>query len=258
MQTRAAQEGPWITCAAALPAELAGLRRAMTEKVKHTELGVTWHQGLYAGQPLLLLQTGMGRDAAERAIRLILDRYALAAMVSFGFAGGLSNRIQAGDLVLCRELYLPGDIEGQATLCSDAGLLALAQKQRIGGKAPSIAGCLTVDRVVSQPQEKMALGKAYPVEILEMESYWIGQACAQRSIPFLAVRAVSDSAGQNIPAIERLTSPNGEVRRGAAFRYFLRHPASLIGVAQLVRDARLAGQHLTAFLLAFLQSYRVK
>ncbi len=254
MQTLTVPDGPFIVCAAALPAELAGLRRCMTVEETRNYSGITWYQGHSHGQNLLLVQTGMGRKAAERAGRIILDRYSPAALISFGFAGGLSKRLEAGSLVLCRQLYAEGDMRSRPVVCSDIGLLTLAQAQQANGKAPLLGSSVTVDRVVSRPEEKRVLGETYQADVLEMESYWIGRVCAERQVAFLAVRAVSDEAGQELPPVERMVGPSGEVRWGAALCYFARHPRALAGVMHFAQTARTAERQLTGFLCAFFQS----
>ncbi len=244
--------GPWIACLAALPSELAGLRRQMTVQGAEKRPGVSWQWGRIQDRRVLLVQTGMGAAAAERATRLILDRYTPAALISFGFAGALSPSLEAGDLVLCRELRSEGD--GREVVCPDAALLAAALALPLPGRSPILGSCLTVDRVVSRPEEKRALGERFQAHILEMESYWIGQACAGRGIPFLAVRAVLDGVGQRLPPLESLTGPTGSVQWQAALRYFGRHPWDLLEVAKLARTAQAAQKELTGFMRAFLQN----
>ncbi len=245
------QEDSWIACTAALPYELAGLRRRMVVEETHVSSEATFYQGRLYDRNLLLVQTGIGRAAAERAAAFILDRYDLGALISFGFAGGLTEQLDAGAVVLCQRLY--AEDGRQRSLCSDGALLAAAQAVRV--RVPPVLGSsLTVDRMVSRPEEKLSLGETFQAEVLEMESYWIGQACATRGVPFLAVRAVSDGAGQNLPPLERLVGPLGKVRWKTAVRYFVSHPGDLLKVAQFARTVRAAEQQLTAFLIALLQS----
>ncbi len=254
MRNPAAEKGPWIACLAALPIELAGLSRQMKVDGTGNQSGVQGYWGRIGERKVLLAQTGMGREFAQRATKLILDQNTVAALINFGFAGALSNQLEAGALVLCRELYHEDGTGGQAPVCSDAGLLAAAQALRTTGKTPILGSSLTVGRVVSRPEEKHALAAAYPAEVLEMESYWIGKECAERGVAFLAVRAVSDTVGQDLPRMEGLLGPGGEVHWQAALRRVLTHPAELARLAKFGRTARQAERELTGFLSAFLLS----
>ncbi len=250
-----------VACLAALPGELGGLRRRMTRVVSGAEAftnrpGTACYTGRHGDKRILLVQTGMGREAAERAARFTFDHVPVSALISFGFAGGLSPHLQAGDLVLCERLYREGDAQGQSAVRSDASMLSAALTQRVEGRALTLGSSVTVDRLVSRPEEKQSLRETYPADVLEMESYWIGRACAERRVAFLAVRVVSDPAGQHLPPLERWIDLSGALRWPAALRNFLLHPAELAGMARLAFAARSAERRLTRFLCAFLQSWR--
>ena len=53
---------------------------------------------------------------------------------------------------------------------------------------------LTVDEAAWGPAEKAAHHAWKRHEIVEMESFWIGEAAAKRGIPFLTARTISDTA----------------------------------------------------------------
>jgi adenosylhomocysteine nucleosidase len=245
-----------IACLAALPAELNGLRRRMTVRESSHRKGMTLHSGRYGHTEVLLVQTGMGRKAVERAAAFALDRYEPPALISFGFAGGLSPCLQAGDLVLCRRLYPEAGGANLPEVCSDEAMLAAAQASRSAGKAPIVGNCLTTGRVVGMATEKRALAERYQADILEMESYWAGLLCATRGVPFLAVRAISDEASADLPFLEHVVSPTGRMRWAAPAAYLLAHPSALHGLPRLAAGSRRAERQLTGFLCDFLSFWR--
>ncbi len=244
-----------IACLAALPNELNGLRRRMAVTESAAQAGVVWYAGRLQNTPLLLVQTGMGREAAQRAASFTLSRFAPEALVSFGFAGGLSPQLEAGAVLLCQRLYCAGIDSGPPEITSDAALLAAAQAVRVAGKVPSLGDCLTIDHLASQPAEKQALAAAYPAAVLEMESYWVGLACAEHNVPFLGVRAVSDPVSLDLPPLEHFIGPANDMRLGAAAGYFLRHPNALVQMARFTSAIRLAERQLTAFMVEFLKEF---
>jgi len=86
---------------AALDTELAGIRR-------HLKLADSFHvgeirmeHGQLGGQTCVLVQSGMGRQRAEQALRAALARYQPVAVLSLGFCGALAATLRVGDLVVC-------------------------------------------------------------------------------------------------------------------------------------------------------------
>src|SRR5215831_3558037 len=86
---------------AALDSELAGIRH-------HLELADSFHigdvrmeHGRLGGQDCVLVQSGMGRQRAEQALRAVLAQYQPVAVLSLGFCGALAATLRVGDLVVC-------------------------------------------------------------------------------------------------------------------------------------------------------------
>jgi len=69
------------------------------------------------------------------------------------------------------------------------------------GESVKVGAILGLDRMLSSPQEKAgALGRSGALAI-DMESHHVARAAAERGLPFVAVRAVSDRAHEVLPAI---------------------------------------------------------
>ena len=66
-------------------------------------------------------------------------------------------------------------------------------------QGPGLAGiagfAITVDEAAWGPAEKVVAPLLEGHDIVEMESFWIGEAAAQARTPFLAIRTISDCAG---------------------------------------------------------------
>ena len=56
-----------------------------------------------------------------------------------------------------------------------------------------------MDRLVRLPEEKLALGEKYAAAAVDMETLAVAGVCRRRQTPFLAVRAISDAAGDVLP-----------------------------------------------------------
>lgn len=234
---------------AALREETSGLLRQMSLQETTTPRGWLLFKGRLDDRGVLLAQTGMGRERAERAAQFLLERYPVSCLVSFGFAGGLAPDLQIGDLVVCRELLGPDGLEAGRRHFSDPFLADMATEilEAIGACFSGGRG-VTLEGVLYNPEEKRALGRSLGALAVDMESYWIAGVAAQWRVPFLAVRAVSDVVSESLPPLDRFVGPDGTPMWRDAARYFASHPVDLVKMPSVYRNARLAETSLTLFL----------
>jgi adenosylhomocysteine nucleosidase len=236
----------------AIRSEVSGWLSHFRVENRWNEEGFTGWEGVFGAQKILLIQTGIGKDRAEKAAYLACERYSLSALISIGFGGGLTGRLKAGDLILCRGLLSSDPSEEGMQVESEpsfieAGLL-------IGtGRFPVLTGtCISVEKVVTEPAEKKSLNQHYGADVVDMESYWIGKASRDRGIPFLAVRAISDTVDQRLWVPGDLNSSlNGLIWKAAS--YLFAHPREFSSLLTLVRNLRLTQRHITQFLDLFLR-----
>jgi len=226
------------------------LQRNMNVAQAASPRGCCIYEGKYDSRDVVLVQTGVGKKRAERAAQLVLERYPVTALVSFGFGGALSDETEVGDIVLCPALY---EETGSGAPCrSDAGLISSAE-QASSGKAKFVSGNgLTATRVVSDSKAKRVLGKAFSAKVVDMESYWIGSMASARKVPFLAVRAISDTIDDRLPPFGRFMDSNGTVQPKQAALYFFSHPYQLVSLGHFYRSSGKARHSLTRFILSLI------
>ena len=124
------------------------------------------------------------------------------------------------------------------------------------GMAPSQRGkasrLLTASRVIGDPGEKRKLGDRLQADFVDMESAAIAELCAERSIPFAAVRAVTDSCDTALsPELVRLLS-GGNVSVWRALKSLVWKPALFREFLRLRRDTNLASRKLAEALAPML------
>jgi adenosylhomocysteine nucleosidase len=237
----------------ALRQELAGLQRHVALKKVLAEPACILYSGEFRGREILLAQTGMGRARAEAGTRLVLDRYAATTVISFGFAGALAPNLRVGDIVLCSTLHgttaaTPGN-PGPIPYHSDGRLLGLAQEALQRTTVRFLTGnSVTVPQVVCSPKEKEELARAVPAHLVDMESYWIARIAAEQRVPFLSLRAISDTHLDLLPPFDRFLAADGRWRWREAASFFVRHPQHLALLVDLARNTRQARTTLTAAL----------
>lgn len=241
-----------IAMLAALEEEISGLKKKMSVTSSLAHQGCLVWEGRLLGKEVLLAKTGVGRKRAQAAAAFLVNSYKLEAAVSFGFAAGVSPELKAGDVVVCSAVYR-GDSQSKEACFSDARLLGYALRAVKQQSVRVLKGDgVTVFRMLATREDKMAAAAAFSAAVADMESYWVGQAAAEKGIPFLAARAVSDAVGDTIPHLELFIDASGSWDKKKAALYFLAHPREAGRLAKLCIDSRRAQQSLNRFMEGFL------
>ena len=231
---------------AATEYELAGLRRA-GPVASEVELQVV----------------GIGRRSAQRAVKKLLTRPdgdgdgdggRIRELLLLGLAGGLDPARRTGDLCLPFR-YLRETKDGAADFLEPDETLYRQAVAALESAAINWHGGdgLTVSQITAAPADKAAKFRQYQAATVNMEDYWIARTTARHSIPFLAARAVLDTAGQGLPHYLREIADAGP---GQIAKAVAGHPRRLPELTRLAADAARSRQSLTKFARAFLDSRR--
>lgn len=239
-----------IALLGALREEVSGLQRQMGLEKVLAEPTCHLYRGEYRGRDVLLAQTGFGRQRVEIATKLILERYSVTTLVSLGFAGALAAQLRLGDVVVCSTLHCAMEPTQEAhwprSYHSDEGLLRLATQALEDTTVRFCIGSgVTVPQPICSPEKKRELGAAFQAHIVDMESYWIAKIASDRQIPFVAVRAITDTWRDNLPPFEQMMTADGRWRLKVVLSYFLLHPQHLTKLLSLSHNARRARGNLT-------------
>lgn len=239
-----------IAIMSAVQEEIAGLQRRMTVEESILQPGWRVLSGAYRHCPdVLLAQTGIGKTAARRTAQFVLDNYPITTLISIGFAGALSPALRIGDLVLCLQFCLADDASCEAArqfLPSVAQALAHTRLNLLAGRS------VTVEHIAATPEHKRALAETSRAQVVDMEGFWIAQLAAARQLPFIAVRAISDTAAHRMPAFDQFFDDRGRMRHKQALLHVAARPRELLQLPRIYRNARTARQRLTVFCDALL------
>ena len=206
---------------------------------------------------VVVVEGGVGRSGAGEAATQVIERYQPDAVVSAGFAGGVRGGLKAGDLYVCDRLL---SVEGPAVTWRaedaverPAGDTALVEqlsntagprRQRYG-----VCGCLTVPALAWTKSMKEWIGSTFPVSIIDMESFWVGEKAAEREVPHLAVRTVLDPVEQTLPRfVARLVGERSWRRWPRAARELAIGPLETPRLFALASQAKIARAALAGFL----------
>ena len=209
-----------ILIMAALPLEVRPFLRRVKAAARR-DLGLpAWE--FEAGSGVVAL-TGMGEAAARRAGETLLGRCRPQLLVSLGFGGALTPGLAAGDLVLGETFwrYNPDTRELKAgpqpapprplpLLCG-----ALAQ----AGLTAVTGSLVTTSRIIHKGSQGGPL-TGLPQPVLDLETGALAEMAAAQGLAFLSLRAITDTAGEEIPEFLRTAGDQGAtVGVGAALRW---------------------------------------
>ena len=224
--------------------EIADLRRRMAIEEVVAERHCKLYRGKFENRDALLVKTCMGKERAEGATKLILERYHVTGIISLGFAGGLAPELRIGDVVVCSTLYCDSSAE---VFASDARLLSLAAQAPEGmADRVHLGSGVTTLYVDANPQKMRGLRETFPAHIVDNESYWIARIASASHIPFIAIRSISDDMQHSVQPFDRILTADGELLWGKAVLSFLSHPWYLKNVFNLFRNTRPARRNMAA------------
>ena len=177
-----------------------------------------------------VLVTGMGRKNSERALLQSLPQTLPSLVLTCGFAGALDPRLKIGDVVF--------EIDPDSRL---------GPSLQEAGAAPAKFHCAT--RVATTVAEKTALRKSTGADVVEMESQFIRQLCRERKIPSATLRAISDSALDDLPLdFNELMTEDDSLSFSKLALALMKSPGKIPQLMQLQKNTRLAAEKLGAVL----------
>ena len=241
-----------IAILGALREEVSPLRKRMNVQETLSEAACKAFRGRFRGRDVLLAQTGMGKQRAQAATRFLLERYPVATLVSFGFAGALAEELSAGDVVLYSAVHSaetdadPMSSPEQSYASSDDVLVRA--KRALKDEAVSFI-CepgVSVRQVMLSPEDRELLAEAHHAYVVDMESYWIAEIASEAEIPFVIIRSVSDTRHEELLPFDQLMNEDGTIMWKATAAHFIRRPHQLAVVGRLYRNARTAQRNLVA------------
>ena len=168
-----------------------------------------------------------GANAAEAAARLADE--GATALLSFGLAGGLSEAVPPGTLII------PGVIlSGGARFATDPALTAW-----LGGQT---CDTLAAERLtVATAEDKRALHRRTGATAVDLESGAVAEIAHGRGMAFAALRCVCDGVDTDLPAAAMVAlSAKGAIMIERVLFSLLEQPRQIGALIRLSRQAACA------------------
>lgn len=166
--------------------------------------GITFYEGTLANKSIVVMKSGVGKGNAAMASTILLEHYALDAVVNIGTAGGLKPEEQILDAVLSERVvqhdFDTSAVDGDAGigLCfsADPALLTLCEEVLRDLKVNVHKGLVASgDQFIAGEEMLVKLNTRFPDAMCaEMEAGAVAQVCSHYQVPFVILRSLSDVA----------------------------------------------------------------
>lgn len=205
-----------ILCA--VPHEAASVLRRMGDVRRVVVGGVLAHEGTLGGQRVLVLAAGMGATSSGPAGALVAAESGLSRLWVVGYGGGLDPALDLGDVVVSPQF--PSGFSAPVLRGS---------RRVVEGKILHVPG------VVARAEDKARHFRETGALCCEMESGVIGPIFERHGIPWGGVRAISDSASQQLPVELLEASWDADARRPTPGRLLRRMACRPRGAVEFLR-----------------------
>lgn len=195
----------------AMAPEIELLKNSLDNPVPQQYGAFTVYSGRYAGKPVALALSGIGKVNAALAAALLIRHHNPACIINTGSAGGIGRNLKVGDVVIGTQTahhdadltafgyvrgqlpQLPPRFDADSRLCAAAEQAAAAFEKAKVHKGLIVSG----DQFVHSSSGIADIRAAFPDALaVEMEAAAIAQSCRQFGIPFVVIRALSDLADE--------------------------------------------------------------
>lgn len=194
----------------AMEEEITNVLEDMNVVATKNALGLDFHLGTLnnSNNNIVLVRSGIGKVNAALCAQVLIDLFAVDAVINVGVAGAIDKNIKIGDIVISTDAVQhdfdtsalgdePGVISRMDTSMfhADPMLIEAAKKAVEGIGFPVYEGRIASgDQFVSEPALKEKIAKLFNPICCEMEGAAIAHACYLNRVPFVIIRAISDNA----------------------------------------------------------------
>jgi adenosylhomocysteine nucleosidase len=224
----------------ALPAESAEFLRRLKNKSRADRNGVALTRGAVDDRQVEILHTGVGEKVSHERVAKLLQSQQFELLISSGFAGGLDDQLQLGDLLAAENF---STIDPAKTRSSFSEL-----RIRTGN-------LLTVPVLIHSSEERRGIARTSGAAAVDMETEFIARACAARGIPLLSLRVITDTPQKLFPAPPNILFDIAKQRTDLTkvSKFFVTHPHRIPRLVQFARRIALARKVLANALVKVLK-----
>lgn len=184
---------------------------ANLKEVQEQNVGdMHYYAGKIFDNDVVLVQSGIGKVQAGITTAFLIQNFNVDCVINSGSAGGIGEGLHIGDLVLSTGTayhdadatafgYKMGQLPSQPQIFpADKNLITKISQAAVENKIKIHEGLIvTGDQFVSSKDKINEIKETFPQALCcEMEGAAIGQVAYEFNIPYLVIRAMSDTADE--------------------------------------------------------------
>jgi adenosylhomocysteine nucleosidase len=225
----------------ALPAESSEFLRRLGNKSRDNHNGLKIVHGTIDHRAVEVFHTGVGEKTCTQRIGRFLENPQFDFLISAGFAGALNHELQVNDVLVAKN-FSTVDLRQVQSSLSNVPIHA--------------ANMLTVPALIDSSEERERIACESGASAVDMETEFIARACANRAVPLLSLRVITDTPSQPFPAPPNVLF---DIKRQRTHHlklgtFFLAHPTRVPSLLQFARRIANARKILANALVAVAQS----
>ena len=209
----------------AMDVEVATLKAKMEDVTVTTRAGMEYCAGKLEGLDAVVVQCGIGKINAAMCTQILIDSFAVDAIVNTGIAGSLCADLDIGDLVISRDAIHHdfdlrfwgrpiGQVPGMDVIAfpADEKLMnaAFAAAEAENAGHTKVGRVASGDQFICSNAQKEKIIADTEAICAEMEGASIAHTAYRNGVPFVIIRAISDkaddSAEMDYPTFEAIAA----------------------------------------------------
>ncbi|MCL5023641.1 MAG: hypothetical protein M1497_09800 [Nitrospirae bacterium] len=236
----------------AFPQELRHIMRNVGPLTAAKKFPFELHRARYAASEIILVQTGMRVAGAEESLWYILDEHKPDVVLSAGFGGALYEGARIGDLVSASRVLLVRDGIEETMELPETGEMIRKLGSSLTVREGSV---LTLAKWLTKSEVRKLLHVGLPFPVCDMEAFFLAKLSAEKGLPFLAIRSISDRADEEIPpGLLGVADESGKYRLSRALRVLATRPALIPRSIGLGLNSGIASRSLWHFVRALAET----
>lgn len=185
----------------AMPIELGYVLNNISYEQKTIKLN-TFFISKYKNIDLILVSSGVGKVNASVYTQILIDTFSPDIIINIGIAGGLNENLKPFDIVIGNS-YSHHDVNpsqmknlfpNTSIFKANKKLLNLFETKKIKGiTGPIVSG----EKFIANSEEKKHIIDTFNAVAVDMETSAIAHTCFINTVPFIAIRGISDLANDD-------------------------------------------------------------
>lgn len=185
--------------------EFAPYLKILKEPILSKKSMLAFTEGKIENVDVVMVQCGVCKVNAAIATQILIEQYGVSFVIVSGTAGGMDRRLEIGDTVISTEIVYHDVvpeiiIEGHPCMQSeffygDENMLGLCREliEEQEFTQNIFFGRIATGETFIDKEGRASINERYSPLCVDMETAAIGHVCYVNSVPFIAVRSISDN-----------------------------------------------------------------